>query len=127
MNEEKDWNGIEKENMQDWFGNKGVTFSQLNNKDFSGIAESLCWTESACKMRLLRILHDGLGREEKEGLINMWSKIDPDPDVKILAEFSLKQSCNMEGNTNCFIINLNKGRSAIHIMQIAPNKLALFE
>jgi hypothetical protein len=78
-------------------------------------------------MRLLRILCDGLAREEKEGLINMWSKSEQDPDAKIPAEFSLKQSCNMEGITNCSTINLNKERIAIHITQIASNKLALFD
>jgi hypothetical protein len=78
-------------------------------------------------MTLLRILRDGFARKEKEGLINMRSKSELDPDAKIPAEFSLKQSCNMEGITNCFTINLNKERSAIHITQIAPNKLALFD
>ncbi len=61
------------------------------------MTESLGRTEAVCKEKLLSILRDGLSKEEKEGLINMWSKKEPDPDAKFPAEFSLQQLCNMEG------------------------------
>jgi hypothetical protein len=46
---------------------------------------------------------------------------------KIPADFSLKELCNKEGITTSFSLNLIKNRSAIHITQVAPNKLALFD
>jgi hypothetical protein len=125
--ENKHWNVIEEEMLFHWYSKKGINISQLNADDFSSVAEQICWTWSACKSKLRHIQRDGLASNEKSGLITKWSKEISDPNANIPAEFWLKELCNVEGIITSFSLNLIKKRSAIHITQIAPNKLALFD
>jgi hypothetical protein len=106
--ENKHWKEIEKEILFYWYSKKGIDISQLNADDFSGVAEQICRTWSACKSKLCHIQRDGLASDEKSGLINKWSKEVSDPNAKIPEEFRLKELCNVEGITISFSLSLIK-------------------
>ena len=95
------------------YSNIDVDISQVCLEDLSVIANEIGRSETVCHLK--KVLRKGLSKDEKDGLINNWSKRVTDHDANIPADYTLPQLCDMEGMSNNFTKNLNNKRIAINI------------